>query len=105
MVKKYKCGICGNIVDQKSHHESHLKTKKHKQEVKIKKLEMKEKKGFKLSTKNINSKEIEKKLNEEIEKLETVIINEEESTECQNPNFFEPNNFWGDKKKLKKIIS
>lgn len=89
MVKKYKCGICGNIVDQKSHHESHLKTKKHKQEVKIKKLEMKEKKGFKLLTKNINSKEIEKKLNEEIEKLETVIINEEESAECQK---YKPSN-------------
>ena len=77
MVKKYRCEICGITSDQKGHHTSHLRTNKHKQQVKIKKLEYKEKTGFKRLTKNMNSKEIEKKLNEEIEKLETVIINEE----------------------------
>jgi type I restriction-modification system DNA methylase subunit len=38
--KQYQCLICNTKPDQKSHHDSHLKTKKHKAEKKILKLEL-----------------------------------------------------------------
>ena len=40
MVKKYKSGIDNHISEQKSHHEQHINTTKHKQAREIERLKM-----------------------------------------------------------------
>jgi hypothetical protein len=66
IMKHYKCEICGVVSEQKSHHESHLKTKKHEQELRIKELEDKLKK---LGMEKVALKKENNKLKEENEEL------------------------------------
>lgn len=87
MVKKYKCEICDNISEQKSHHDSHLKTVKHKQAREIEKLKMENKKIYK-DGKNLEGEEKEEHIEKKLQKKETVIV-EEESIECKK---YKPSN-------------
>ena len=66
LYKEYNCAVCKNISNQKSHHESHLKTEKHKKEIKILKLELKA-----LSKEEILEKYNSTNINEIVNKLET----------------------------------
>ena len=96
MVKKYTCGICGTPETiQKSHHEHHIKTSKHKQTREIEKLNMMQKDWWGKSG-NGNGKKIklegeekEKYIEKLLDKKETIIIDLEESNECKK---YKPSN-------------
>jgi restriction endonuclease S subunit len=66
LYKEYNCAVCKNISNQKSHHDSHLKTEKHKKEIKILKLEL-----AALSKEDILEKYGSTNINEIVNKLET----------------------------------
>ncbi len=90
MVKKYKSGIDNHISEQKSHHEQHIKTIKHKQAREIERLKMMRKSYFQKggNGKKIKLKEEEKK--KHIEKLldekETIIIDVHDIDITMNSN-------------------
>jgi len=63
---EYNCTVCKNISNQKSHHESHLKTKKHKKEIKKLILELKA-----LSKDELLEKYSSSNINDIVNKLET----------------------------------
>lgn len=93
MVKKYKSGIDNHISEQKSHHEQHIKTSKHKQAREIERLKMMQKtylgdggNGKKIKLKG---EEKEKHIEKLLDKKETIIIDVEESNECQK---YKPSN-------------
>lgn len=87
MVKKYKSGIDNHISEQKSHHEQHIKTSKHKQAREIERLKMMQKNywGNSGNGKKIKLKgeEKDKHIEKLLDKKETIIIDVEESNECK----------------------
>ena len=93
MVRKYKSGIDNHISEQISHHKQHINTAKHKQAREIEKLKMMQKEwhppngnGKKIKLKG---EEKEKHIEKLLDKKETIIIDVEESTECQK---YKPSN-------------
>lgn len=78
MVKKYTCEICDTQPTQKSHHEQHIKTSKHKQAIEIEKLKMMQKNywGNSGNGKKIKLKgeEKDKHIEKLLDKKETIII-------------------------------
>lgn len=93
MVKTYKCGICDHISEQKSHHEQHIKTTKHIQKREIKSLKMMQEpcrcKGENGKIIKLKGEEKEKHIKKLLDKKETIIIDVEESVECQK---YKPSN-------------
>ena len=88
MVKKYKSGIDNHISEQKSHHEQHIKTSKHNQAREIERLKMMQKTYFVGNGGNgkkikLKGEEKEKHIAKLLDKKETIIIDVEESNECQ----------------------
>lgn len=73
MGKEYQCTICGKKSSQKSHHEAHLLSEGHKNKRQIKKLQI-----------QMEKKSTDTEIENELNKMENVIINEENTLMITN---------------------
>ena len=90
MVKKYKSGIDNHISEQKSHHEQHIKTSKHKQAREIERLKMMQKNQWGNSGNGkkikLEGEEKEKHIEKLLDKKETIIIDVHDIDITMNSN-------------------